>query len=323
MNKIFKLNKKITSQEIFKYLPEDMKIIGDPGRKVIKNIANIENSNKNSLIFIKKKYEESLEIIQNTEATVIILDIKIYEEYKTNNLNNLNSKLLIFVSSPKVIFSKLTNKFLSLNNNVKVIKREIHSTAVISEKAEIAENVVIGAYTIIGSAKIGRGTVIGSYVLIHDNVVIGENVIIESRCTIGSTAYAEILDEFSPERINFPQLGGVRIGNNVKIGLGTTIQRGALQDTIIRKGVILDNFVIVAHNAEICEEACVIGGTHIGGSVKLGRRAFIGQSVTIANIGQVGERAFVGIGSVVIRPVGIDEHVFGNPARTVHSPQIK
>ena len=119
---------------------------------------------------------------------------------------------------------------------------------------------------------------------------------------------------------DFPQLGRVIIEDNVSIGANVCVARGALGDTWIKKGSKLENLVQIGHNATIGENTLIMGHSQIAGSVNVGANVWIAPSVTTTNIQSIGDNAFVGIGSVVIRNVGKGERVFGNPAKKIVSP---
>lgn len=180
-----------------------------------------------------------------------------------------------------------------LGNNV-----AIGHNAVIEAGARIGDNVQIGAGCFIGKdAEIGAGTKLWANVTIYHRVVLGEQCLVQSGTVIGSDGFGYANDK--GEWVKIPQLGTVRIGNRVEIGGCTTIDRGALDDTIIEDNVIIDNQMQIAHNVQIGYGTAMAGGTIVAGSTKIGKYCIIGgasvlnghieiaDGVTITGMGMV------------------------------------
>jgi len=301
-------SKELTLKDIADKLQCKYKVVGNYDNVIINNTSSIESANENSLVFISKTRIDKVELLNITKAKIIICDIAEINDFESE-------KCLIIVENPKAIFSSIINKiFYEKKPN------QIHPTCIIHSDAKLHKNIYIGPYCIIGNCIIDEGVEIESNVCINDNVHIEKNVKIQSGCIIGSDGFDYILDENGKYIENFPQLGGVKIEENVIIGSNTCIQRGTLGDTVIKKNCLIDNMITIAHNVVINENSMIIGHSHIGGSVIIGKNAFISQSVSIANVGYVGERSKIGIGSVVIRSINDDESVFGNPAKKINHP---
>lgn len=145
----------------------------------------------------------------------------------------------------------------------------------------------------------------------------GENIKIGENCAIGLDGFGYVKDT-DGTWLRFPHLGRVVIGDNVEIGSNVCIDRGALGDTTIGKGVKIDNLVHVAHNVEIGENTLVVAHSVIGGSVKIGKNVFVGMGAMIKNKVTVGDGATIGMGAVVIHDVPAGATVVGNPARVLH-----
>ncbi|MCL2875382.1 MAG: UDP-3-O-(3-hydroxymyristoyl)glucosamine N-acyltransferase [Betaproteobacteria bacterium] len=158
----------------------------------------------------------------------------------------------------------------------------VDAGAVVEEGAEIGENVLIGANCYIGrGARIGRGTRLAPNVTIYADCVLGENCIIHAGAVIGSDGFG-FARETSGEWVKIPQTGRAVIGNDVEIGSNTSIDRGALGDTVIGDGVKIDNQIQVAHNVHIGQYTAVAGSTGIAGSAKIGARCMIGGQAGIS-----------------------------------------
>lgn len=148
------------------------------------------------------------------------------------------------------------------------------------------------------------------------NIVIGKNCNICTTTKIGNEGFG-----FEPDENNipvyFPHFMGVVIGNNVRIGSYTCIDRGNLKDTIIRDNVKIDNLVHIAHNVEINENTLVVAGVVICGSVKIGKNSFIGANSVIKEHIEIGDNVIIGMGSVVTKNVPDNEVWAGNPAKFI------
>lgn len=175
----------------------------------------------------------------------------------------------------------------------------VHASAVVEESAAIDPTASIGAGCFIGArARIGAGVRIGTNCTVEADVIIGDdselrpNVVL---CTgvqigrscllhpgvvVGADGFGQARDGVRWEKV--PQLGSVRIGDRVEIGANTTVDRGALGDTVIEDGVKLDNQIQVAHNVRIGANTAIAGCTAIAGSSVVGQRCMIAGGVGIA-----------------------------------------
>ena len=163
---------------------------------------------------------------------------------------------------------------------------KIDATASIAATAVIGEGATIGAFSVVGEGcSVGANVVIGSRVRLYPRVVIyrgcviGDNLIAHSGAVIGSDGFGFAMEEGRWNKI--PQIGRVIIGNDVEIGANTTIDRGALDDTVIEDGVKLDNQIQVAHNVRIGAHTAIAGCVGIAGSTTIGRYCRIGGSAGI------------------------------------------
>lgn len=147
--------------------------------------------------------------------------------------------------------------------------------AVIESGAEVGENVQIGAGCYIGAGvKLGNNTKLWANVTVYHGVEIGESCILHSQSVIGADGFG-----YANEKgrwIKIPQTGRVVIGNHVEIGASTTIDRGAIEDTVIEDGVIIDNQCQIAHNVRIKRGAALAGASVVAGSSTIGAFCTIG-----------------------------------------------
>ncbi|WCE30424.1 UDP-3-O-(3-hydroxymyristoyl)glucosamine N-acyltransferase [Vibrio sp. SCSIO 43137] len=144
----------------------------------------------------------------------------------------------------------------------------------------LADNVTIGAGCFIGKeAKIGSNTQLWANVTVYHRVEIGEACLVQSGTVIGADGFGYANSK--GEWVKIPQVGSVKIGNRVEIGACTTIDRGALDDTVIEDNVILDNQLQIAHNVHIGYGSALAGGTIIAGSTTIGKYCIIGGATVI------------------------------------------
>jgi len=259
----------------------DCRMVGDDCE--IDNVADIDSAEKGQLAFIyNPKY---LSKIKTTAASAIITR----EEW----LEDCTVPALI-AENPRLAFVKAT----ILLNPERVSDSAISEHAIISDDAQVAETASIAANAVIGRrAVIGMGVQIGAGCVIEQDVVIGDKTIVHPNVTIrfatqigkNCIIYPGVVigaDGFGYERdgdsyLKIPQLGNVRIGNNVEIGANSTVDRGALHDTVINDGVKIDNLVQVGHNVEIGKHTVVSAQSGVAGSTKVGEYCLIGGGVSI------------------------------------------
>lgn len=220
---------------------------------------------------------------------------------------------VLVVSDPYVAFAKVAQ---ALDTTPKAAALGIAPSAVVADDVQLGANVAIGANAVIEAGVvlgdnvvigagcfIGQGARIGSHtqlwanVSIYHDVQIGEHCLIQSSTVIGSDGFGYANEQ--GEWIKIPQIGTVRIGNRVEIGACTTIDRGALDDTVIEDNVIIDNQLQIAHNVHIGYGSALAGGTVIAGSTHIGKYCIIGgasvlnghitiaDGVTITGMGMV------------------------------------
>jgi len=249
------------------------------GALEIKKIATLANAHTGHIAFLaNKKYRSQLE---TTKASAVILSPDDAAYFSGNK---------IIVANPYVCYAKLA-QFMdttprSANSGIHP-SAVIHASAQVSKSAAIGANVVIEADAVIGDnvqigpnsfigerAKIGSGTKLWPSVSIYHDVEIGADCLLQANTVIGSDGFG-----YANERgqwLKIPQLGSVIIGDKVEIGASTTIDRGALDDTIIHSNVIIDNQCQIAHNVEVNSGTAIAGCTVLAGSVTIGKNCQIG-----------------------------------------------
>jgi UDP-3-O-[3-hydroxymyristoyl] glucosamine N-acyltransferase len=159
---------------------------------------------------------------------------------------------------------------------------QVDAQAVIGSDCTISEDAIVGAGTVLGAnVTIGQGTRIAPRVTVLDGVRIGARCIVHSGAVIGADGFGFAPNQGAWQKI--PQVGGVVIGDDVEIGANTTIDRGAIEDTVIEDGVKLDNLVQIAHNARIGAHTIMAAMSGVAGSTKVGKRCMIGGGAVMIN----------------------------------------
>lgn len=280
------------------------KLIGDPDL-MISGIASVQNANSGQISFLSdlKRISE----LETCNASALIL--------AESALAYWNGAALV-VDDPYLAYAKLAQ----LLDTTPKAANGIHSTAVIGEDVQLGQNVAIGANAVIEEGvslgdnviigagcfigkktSIGTNTQLWANVTIYHNVVIGKNGLIQSGAVIGADGFGYANDK--GQWIKIPQLGRVVIGDFVEIGASTTIDRGALDDTIIHDHVIIDNQCQIAHNDEIGQGTAVAGGVIMAGSLKIGKYCMIGGASVINGHMEICDKVTVTGMGMVMRPI--------------------
>ena len=249
----------------------------------VDNFSSLSEANTNSISFYNdSEYKNDL---LKTKAKVVILN---------KNSASLRDGSSIIVDDPYLAFAKVSSLFIKKLNS-----HYIHENSYISSDTHLSDNISIGAYSSIGSnstieenvyigtnSSIGENVLIGSNTIIHSNVTIESNVKLGKNCEILSgarigTSGFGFAREKDGSWVKIPQIGKVIIGDNVDIGANTTIDRGAIENTIIHDGVKIDNLVQIGHNCSIGQNTIIAGCAGIAGSTKIGKNCMIGGAAMI------------------------------------------
>jgi UDP-3-O-[3-hydroxymyristoyl] glucosamine N-acyltransferase len=300
----------------------DAELCGDGGI-LISGIASIASARVGDLVFAGD--EQKLEQALRSEAAAVIVG-EFAREMSA-------SKALLIVKDPRLAFARAATLFRQEERREGCDESaQVHLSAQIGEHVWIGPGVVIEDNARIGDrSSIGANTVVSAGVRIGEECRIGPNVTIYSGCdlgnrvrvqagtVLGSAGFGYVRDEQGRYSL-FPQIGRLVIEDDVEIGANCTVDRGALDATVIRRGVKLDNLVHVGHNVEIAEDVVIAAQTGVSGSSQIGKGAIVGGQVGIADGVEIGEGAILGAQSGIpsgkkIRGKGI---VFwGTPARPI------
>lgn len=259
----------------------------------VAGIATLEKAGPEQVGFLANaKYKSQL---QTTRAGAVILNAE------HDDATYLPAALI--TDNPYLAYARAAQ---ALDNSPKQAQG-IHPTAVISASAQLGDGVCVGAHAVIGDSVIlGAGVVIGpncsigegaqigeqtrlfAGVHIYHRVVIGARCVLHSGVVVGSDGFGWANDRGTWVKI--PQLGSVIVGDDVEIGANTTIDRGALDDTVIGSNCIIDNLCLIAHNVQIGEGTALAGQTGIAGSAKLGKGCLVGGQTAINGHITIGDR---------------------------------
>lgn len=314
----------MTVEEIASWLNGE--IVGNKTVEITR-VARIEDAGAGDLTFLANpKYERHL---ATTKATAVLVskkqDLRAYADH--------GSLTFIRVEDPYVGFLRVLDR---LTPKVDPFPQGIHPTAVVAKSALVGKNVAIGAYAVVDEGAaigdhtkishgciIGRETRVGSDCLLYPRVTvyhqcrIGNRVTIHSGTVVGSDGFG-----FAPkpdgtyEKI--PQLGIVVIEDDVEIGSNCSIDRATIGETIIRRGVKIDNLVQIGHNCTVDENTVIAAQTGLAGSTKIGKHVMVGGQVGFAGHMEIADHSVImaqsGVTKSLTKP---GETYFGYPAKEI------
>jgi UDP-3-O-[3-hydroxymyristoyl] glucosamine N-acyltransferase len=265
------------------------KVIGDPDAKV-SGLGSLDDAAEGQITFLSNP--KLADKVSKTGATAVILP-KGVDSFGRNVIETANPYLAF--AKVLTLFSAPSKKPQGVMDGSYVCASAVLGADVtVYPGAYIGENVSIGErVTIHSGAVIYEQTVIGNDVTVHSNVSIreccriGNRVIIHNGAVIGGDGFGYVPDGKSYYKI--PQVGIVVIEDDVEIGANTTIDRAALDITLIKRGVKIDNLVQIAHNCKIGEDSAIAAQTGISGSSTIGRNVTISGQVAIAGHLTVGD----------------------------------
>ena len=267
----------------------------------INNFAKIEEGKEGCISFLSNlKY---LSYIYDTKASVVLINDDV-------ELTQPVSCTLIRVKNAYECVAKLMQAYAQMLPK----KTGIDSLAFVAKSAKIGKDVYIGPFACIGeNVTIGDGCMIYPHVVIYDGCKIGNNVTIHAGSVIGADGFGFAPNTEGYEKI--PQLGIVVIEDNVEIGANTCVDRSTMGQTILHKGVKLDNLIQVAHNCEIGENTVMSAQVGMAGSTKIGAWCMVGGQAGFSGHIHVADKTMVGAQCGVIGDTkGNGETLIGSPA---------
>jgi UDP-3-O-[3-hydroxymyristoyl] glucosamine N-acyltransferase len=257
---------------------------GDPGQR-IDSVASLASAASHCVGFAT--HAAWREALRATRLAAVVVTPELAADCPTSALVNAN---------PHVVFARIAAQ---LHPRARAVPGRhpsavIDPTARIDATAEVGAFVMVGAGAVIGArCRIGPHCIVGDHaqtgadtelvanVMLCERAIIGADCILHPGVVIGSDGFGNARG--NEGWVKVPQLGTVRVGNNVEIGANTTVDRGALDDTVIEEGVRLDNQIQVAHNVFIGAHTAIAACTGIAGSTRIGRRCMIGGGTGIGS----------------------------------------
>jgi UDP-3-O-[3-hydroxymyristoyl] glucosamine N-acyltransferase len=300
------------------------RVVGD-AHVELDGIATFHNATRDDLVFAED-VRHLAEAFESAAGAVVA------GEYAANTEAR---KPLLIASQPKLAFARAAQLLVArrghepgvhstavLHHSVKVGKNvSIQPHAVLTEGVVVGDRTRIGPHCAVGhDVKIGSHCNIAANVTIYPNTVIGDRVVVHAGAVLGSDGFGYVRDEQTGKYIAFPQVGELIIEDDVEIGANTTIDRGALGRTIIRRGTKIDNLVQIAHNVDVGEDVVIAAQTGVSGSSVIEKNAIVAGQVGIADHVHIGEGAILGAqcgvpSNKTIRGKG--ELFWGTPARPI------
>ncbi len=266
---------------------------------LVSHVSSIQSARPGSLVFATDAASAAAAL--ESAATAIILPSGIDDEMSAN-------KPVLPSANPRLDFARAALLLRGAEH-----PSEIHPTAVIHPSAHIPVTASIAACAVVGaSAKLGERTMIGEGVVIGEGVsigadchlyprvviypgtAIGDRVVVHAGAVLGSDGYGYVRDPATSEYLQFPQQGQLIIEDDVEIGANTTIDRGALDATVIGRGAKLDNLIHLGHNVVVGQNVLIAAQTGISGSTTIGNNAIIGGQVGVGDHAHIGENVILG-----------------------------
>ena len=261
-------------------------LVGDPDL-VISSIATIQNASSGCISFLANpKYKKFL---KESSASAIIVSPDLSMQLETPG---------IIAEDPYAAYAIISSMFTKHRNpySDKSISYFVHETAEVHDSVIIGSNVYIGP-----ECKIGRNSIVHANSSLVMNVEIGQNTIIHFNSILGSDGFG-----YAPQKdgyIKIEQLGKLMIGDNVEVGAGCTIDRGAIDNTEIHNGVKLDNQVHIAHNVILGENSAIAASCAIAGSTTIGKNLQMGGLSGILGHLNIADNVLIGAHTLITKSI--------------------
>jgi UDP-3-O-[3-hydroxymyristoyl] glucosamine N-acyltransferase len=244
-------------------------------------------------------------------------------------------KPLLLCSHPKAAFARILALFARKPFEV----TGVSPLACVGEDCQVADEVSIGPYATVGQrvvierevalspgasigddCRIGTGTIIHSNVTVYPGTVIGKRVTLHAGTVIGADGFGYVFD--GSRQVKIPQTGTVRIEDDVEIGANSCVDRATFGETVIERGVKLDNHVHVGHNCRIGENTVIVGSVGISGSVRIGKNCVLAGQSGVADHVQIGDNVTVLARTAVYKDVPSGSTISGSYGRN-HRDELK
>ena len=302
------------------------RLLGE-GRVEVGAVASIESATPDDLVFVDDA--KHLAAALQSRAGAIIAG-----EFSTSAAPN---RPLLISDHPKLAFARAARLLRERVPADASTPGTLHSSAAIHPSAVLGPGVIVEARSVIGEgvkigehSRIGAGCAIGSGVQIgrdceiypnvtmYPGTTMGHRVIVHAGAVLGSDGFGYVRDRKTGHYEKFPQVGRLIIEDDVEIGANTTIDRGALDETRIRRGTKIDNLVHIGHNCEIGEDVVIAAQTGLSGSIVIENGVVLGGQVGIGEHARIGEGVMLGgqggvLPNKVLRGKGVA--FWGTPAQ--------
>jgi len=256
---------------------------GDPD-KVVYKVATLANAEPHDLSFLSNRRYRPL--LANTQAGAVLVEAEFVAECPVDALVCADAYLSYARAAqalnPPNAHTPGVHPMASVHPESSVDdSSQVCAGAVVEAGARIAKDAYIGPNSVVARhATVGASTILWANVTLCHGVNIGARCLLHPGVVIGADGFGIALGESGWVKV--PQTGTVRVGDDVEIGANTTIDRGALDDTVVGNGVKLDNLIQIGHNVQIGEHTAVAACVAIGGSAKIGARCTIAGAAAIA-----------------------------------------
>ena len=262
------------------------RVAGNP-EILIRQVGSLERAQSDEIsLFTSARYREKLSA---TAAGAVILGA----EHEP-----LTDRPRIVCDEPYAYFAHVSQLF----NPPHVQPPGVHASAQVAKGARLGARVSIGAGCVVGEgASIGDDTCLYPNVTVYHGCMIGVRCILHSGVVIGADGFG--IAQQSGRWVKIPQIGAVRIGDDVEIGANTTIDRGALDDTIVEDGVKLDNQIQIGHNVRVGAHTAMAGCVAVAGSADIGRHCTVGAASVILGHLSLADHVHVSAGTVISRSI--------------------
>ena len=293
--------------------------------------ASLDDFGEATICFCQSKKAAQIDELLNKQIAnaALILHEQVKGEISAGRLEEFTrNSLVIFSSSytPKAVFSLLLEQQGPADKGQLLVlgekagagnfpSCEIAPDCRIAVSARIGKGTIVASGAIIGdNAAIGQNCIIGEGTMIYQDVEMGDDVHVGPGSLVGSPVHANEQVETDRKFVDIPQIGGLVIGDDVRIGSQTVINRGTLSDTNLGDKIRLGDRVNIGHNAQIGDRVWIAAASIVCGSSIVGDDASVGISAVIKNKMKIGEGAMVGAGSVIISDVPARENTYPIPA---------
>lgn len=268
----------------------------------IARLASIDDATPDAVVFAMDK--TALAAAKASAAGVILAAIG----------GGAEDVRVIEAAAPRLAFARVYHAFFASAR-----LGYVHPTAVVEQDVTLGEGCWIGPYVVLASGvRLGRECRIEASVTIYAGTVLGDRVTVKAGAVLGSAGFGYVRDAATGEYLGFPQVGTLVVEDDVDIGAGTTIDRGALGETRIGSGTKIDNLVHIGHNCRIGRNVVIAAQTGISGSSVVEDGAILGGQVGIGEHATVGAGVILGGGAGVLsgkKMRGPGEVFWGRPAR--------